>query len=143
MPSTDPNRGEAVALPDDAETVGFDRLYGLEVTEVGDGEARGRVALGDDHMQPAGIAHGGVYASMAESLSSIATWLAVNDGGKRSASGMNNNTSFLRPIASGTVHAHARARHRGRTTWVWEVEITDDQGRLAALSRVTVAIRDL
>jgi 1,4-dihydroxy-2-naphthoyl-CoA hydrolase len=57
------------------------------------------------------------------------------------AMGMSNLTSFLRPITAGTIHAEARARHRGRTTWIWEVEFTDDDGRLCALSRVTVAVR--
>ena len=45
-------------------------------------------------------------------------------------------------IEHGTIHAEARRRHRGRTTWVWDVELTDDEGRLAALSRVTIAVRD-
>jgi 1,4-dihydroxy-2-naphthoyl-CoA hydrolase len=39
------------------------------------------------------------------------------------------------------VHVHARRRHRGRTTWIWEADITDDEGRLCAVSRVTVAVR--
>jgi 1,4-dihydroxy-2-naphthoyl-CoA hydrolase len=54
---------------------------------------------------------------------------------------MSNQTSFLRPIVDGTIHAVARRRHRGRTTWVWEVDITDDEGRLCALVRMTVAVR--
>ena len=66
--------------------------------------------------------------------------MAVQDGG-RSAQGLSNQTSFLRPILEGTIHAAARARHRGRTTWVWEVEITDDQERLCALVRMTIAVR--
>ena len=49
--------------------------------------------------------------------------------------GLSNLTSFLRPITAGTIHAEARAMHRGRTTWVWEVEITDDAGRLCVLTR--------
>ena len=59
----------------------------------------------------------------------------------RSAQGLSNQTSFLRPILSGTIHATARRRHRGRTTWVWEVDITDDEGRVCALVRMTVAVR--
>ena len=59
----------------------------------------------------------------------------------RAAVGLSNHTSFLRPVTEGTVHAVARPRHRGRTTWVWEVELTDDDGRLCALSRVTIAVR--
>ena len=47
--------------------------------------------------------------------------------------GQSNHTSFLRPVTEGTVHAEARRRHRGRTTWVWEVDFTDDQGRLCAI----------
>jgi uncharacterized protein (TIGR00369 family) len=57
------------------------------------------------------------------------------------AMGQSNDTSFLRPISEGRVHVEARRRHRGRTTWVWEVEFTDDQGRLCAISRVTMAVR--
>jgi 1,4-dihydroxy-2-naphthoyl-CoA hydrolase len=37
----------------------------------------------------------------------------------------------------------ARRRHRGRTTWVWDVDFTDDAGRLCATTRMTIAVRDL
>jgi uncharacterized protein (TIGR00369 family) len=56
--------------------------------------------------------------------------------------GLSNQTSFLRPITEGTIHATARPRHRGRTTWVWEVDFHDDAERLCALSRMTIAVRD-
>jgi uncharacterized protein (TIGR00369 family) len=46
-------------------------------------------------------------------------------------------------MAHGTARAIGRQRHRGRTTQVWDVEISDDDGRPCALSRVTIAIRDL
>jgi uncharacterized protein (TIGR00369 family) len=120
--------------------VGFDRLYGLEIVSISDEEVVARVSVRDEILQPAGLVHGGVFASMAESMTSIATWLAVHDTG-RSAMGQSNQTSFLRPITTGTIHATARRRHRGKTTWVWEVDITDDEGRLCALVRMTVAVR--
>ena len=120
---------------------GFDEHYGLEILEMSDEEVRARVVVEDHHKQPAGLVHGGVFASMAESVASIATYLAVRDEGK-TAQGLANQTSFVRPILGGTVHAVARRRHRGRTTWLWEVDITDDQGRLCALVRMTVAVRD-
>lgn len=121
--------------------VGFDGLYGLEVTEVSDELMRGRVAVRDELKQIAGLVHGGVYASIAESLASIGTGLAVMPEGKQ-AMGLSNQTSFLRPITGGTIHAQARRKHRGRSTWVWEVEISDDQGNLCVLTRMTVAVRD-
>jgi 1,4-dihydroxy-2-naphthoyl-CoA hydrolase len=119
---------------------GFDGLYGLEVLELTDEHVVAQVAVRDDLKQPAGLVHGGVFASIAESITSLATWLAVSPLGE-SAQGLSNQTSFLRPILDGTVHAVARRRHRGRTTWVWEVEISDDAERLCALVRMTIAVR--
>ena len=123
------------------QITGFDALYGLEILSLGDEEATAQVQVTPDVLQPGGLVHGGVYASIAESLTSFATWKAVSAEGK-SAQGLSNQTSFLRPILSGTIHATARRRHRGRTTWVWEVDITDDEGRVCALVRMTVAVRE-
>ena len=123
------------------ETTGFDGLYGLELLTLSDTEVTARVVVRDELKQPGGLVHGGVFASIAESIASIATWVAVHEEG-RSAQGLSNQTSFLRPIVEGTIHAVGRRRHRGRTTWVWEVEISDDQERLCALVRMTIAVRD-
>jgi uncharacterized protein (TIGR00369 family) len=117
---------------------GFDGLYGLEVVALSDEEVRARVPVRDELKQPAGLVHGGVFASIAESITSIATWVAVSSAGQ-SAQGLSNQTSFLRPITEGTIHVLARRRHKGRTTAVWEVDITDDAGRLCALVRITAA----
>ena len=118
----------------------FDGLYGLVIDSATDEEVRAHVVVRDDLKQPAGLVHGGVFASIAESITSTATYLAVVGDGK-SAQGLSNQTSFLRPILEGTIHALARRRHKGRTTWVWEVDITDDQDRLCALVRMTIAVR--
>jgi 1,4-dihydroxy-2-naphthoyl-CoA hydrolase len=123
------------------QITGFDALYGLEILSLGEEEATAQVQVTPDVLQPGGLVHGGVYASIAESLTSFATWKAVALDG-RSAQGVSNQTSFLRPIQRGTIHATARRRHRGRTTWVWEVDITDDEGRVCALVRMTVAVRE-
>jgi len=120
----------------------FDALYGLEVLEHDDAYVRAQVAVRDELKQAMGLVHGGVFASIAESITSLATARAVLPEG-RSAQGLSNQTSFLRPITEGTIHAEARRRHRGRSTWVWEVELTDDEGRLCALVRMTIAVRDL
>jgi 1,4-dihydroxy-2-naphthoyl-CoA hydrolase len=120
--------------------VGFDKRYGLEILDMSDEEVRARLEVRPELLQPAGLVHGGVFASMAESMTSIATWIGVHEEGK-TAMGLSNQTSFLRPIVAGTIHATGRRRHRGRSTWVWEVDITDDDGRLCALVRMTVAVR--
>jgi uncharacterized protein (TIGR00369 family) len=120
---------------------GFDGLFGLEVTELNEQLAVGQLAVRDELKQPFGLVHGGVYAGMAETLASLATGVAVERDGLV-AMGLSNQTSFLRAITQGTVHGRALRKHAGRTTWVWEVEITDDAGRLCALTRMTVAVRE-
>ncbi|MGI8412398.1 MAG: PaaI family thioesterase [Solirubrobacteraceae bacterium] len=121
---------------------GFDALYGLEVLEVTADLVRAQVAVRDELRQPFGLVHGGVLASIAETLASLGTLTVVVAEGN-AAMGSSNSTSFLRPIADGTIHARALRRHRGRTTWVWDVEITDDAGRLCALTRMTIAVRPM
>ena len=100
----------------------------------------GRIEVGHKHMQPYGIVHGGVYASIAESLASVGTLKFVAADGMV-AMGLSNNTSFLRPVSAGTLTAEGDALHRGRTTWLWDVAFRDDAGRLCATSRVTIAVR--
>jgi len=119
---------------------GYDRHYGLELLEFSETEVRARVAVREEVKQPMGLVHGGLYASLAESMSSLATAAAVMTEGKV-AMGMSNSTSFLRPITQGTVHAHAQRLHGGRTTWIWDVTFSDDEGRTCAVTRMTIAVR--
>jgi uncharacterized protein (TIGR00369 family) len=119
---------------------GFDALCGLELLELSDSEVRARLRVREELKQAAGLLHGGVYATVAESMASVATFLAVAPEGN-TAVGLANNTSFLRPVTEGTLHAHATRVHRGRTTWVWDVRFGDDEDRACALTRMTIAVR--
>lgn len=118
----------------------MDGALGFRIDDVSEERASGSFEVSDAVRQPMGIVHGGAYAAMAETLASATTFMFVHGNGEI-AVGQSNFTSFLRPIAEGTVHAEARRKHRGRTSWVWEVDFTDDQARLCATSRITMAIR--
>jgi 1,4-dihydroxy-2-naphthoyl-CoA hydrolase len=120
----------------------FDRHYGLVIDEATDELVRAHVPVVEHTLQPVGLVHGGVHASIAEALASVGTNVGVVPEGKIGL-GQSNHSSFLRPIKEGTINAVARRRHRGRTTWIWDVDLTDDLGRLCAISRVTIAVRDL
>ncbi|HVW17092.1 MAG TPA: PaaI family thioesterase [Solirubrobacteraceae bacterium] len=119
---------------------GFGGLLGFTVDEVSDEVVRAHAAVRPELTQPMGLVHGGVYASIAESLTSTATALVVVPNGFI-VSGQSNNASFLRPITEGTIHVEARRRHRGRTSWIWDVDVSDDDGRLCAVVRMTIAVR--
>ena len=118
----------------------LDDTLGFEALEVHEELARGRFEVGDRVKQPFGLVHGGVFAALAESLASRATYEAVAGEGLI-AVGLSNQTSFLRPVRDGVVEAVARRRHRGRSTWLWDVDHADAAGRLCAVSRVTIAVR--
>lgn len=118
----------------------LNEALGMKVGEFDDQRITGSFEVADRVRQPFGIVHGGAYAALAETLASVATFYAVHANGEI-AVGQNNDTSFLRPVSEGTVHALGTRRHRGRTSWIWDVEFTDDQGRVCALSRVTIAVR--
>lgn len=119
---------------------GVDTTFGFVFDSVTPEKVSGSLQVGPEHLQPMGIVHGGVYASLAESAASAGSHFAVSRDGK-AALGMSNSTTFMRPVSEGTIHCFAKPIHRGRTTWVWDVEMTDDAGKLCAASRVTIAIR--
>ncbi|TSD47359.1 PaaI family thioesterase [Rhodococcus sp. KBS0724] len=116
---------------------GFDATIGLEYTDVTPDRVRAQWTVTPTLHQPAGIQHGGVYCSVVESLASIggSVWL----GERGHVVGVNNNTDFLRATREGTLTAEATPIHRGRTSQLWEVRITDEQGRLVSKGQVRLA----
>jgi 1,4-dihydroxy-2-naphthoyl-CoA hydrolase len=121
-------------------TDGLAELIGIEYVGHDDDVVRARVEVTDRIRQQFGLLHGGVHSTIAESICSAATWLAVQEQGMV-AMGQSNSATFLRPVIDGHVNATARVRHRGRSTWVWDVDLTDDKDRLCAVVRMTVAVR--
>ena len=119
---------------------GLNETLGIEYLGGDADRAEGRFAVTEQVLQPFGVVHGGAFAALAETVCSVATSAAVADDGMV-ALGQSNQANFLRPVSSGTVHAVATTRYRGRTTWVWDCEVSDDDGRLCALVRMTIAVR--
>ena len=104
---------------------------GLQVDELTATRVVGHMRLGAEHHTPWGIVHGGVYATAVESAASLGASNAVADRGMV-AVGLTNTTHFLRPLSSGLVTVTAVALNQGRTQQLWQVDITDSEGRLVA-----------
>jgi uncharacterized protein (TIGR00369 family) len=126
-----------VSLPDSP----FDVLLGTELISDDPDGAKARIRMRDSHRQPMAIMHGGVMASLVESLCSMATAKAVVPE-NRIAMGQNISVNLLRPVSSGGIEVEAVAVHRGRMTWVWRAEVKDFDGRTCAIAQITMAIRD-
>ena len=117
---------------------GFDSHIGLQLVEVTPDGVTAVFDIRPELHQPYGLLHGGVLATVVETVGSIsgATWY----GG--SVVGTSNHTNFLRATREGRLTARSTPVHRGKTQQLWDVDITDEQGRLVARGQLRVANLD-
>jgi 1,4-dihydroxy-2-naphthoyl-CoA hydrolase len=111
---------------------------GIEFLEVGDDFIRARVPVDDRTRQPYGILHGGVSLVLAETLGSCGAASAAPPGHR--AVGLDINANHVRSVDSGWVTGIARPVHIGRTTQVWQIDLSNEQGQLTCVSRITMAV---
>ena len=111
---------------------------GIVFTEVGDDFVRATMPVDARTVQPYGLLHGGASVLLAETLGSSAGNLCVADGQR--VVGIEINANHLQAVTGGLVTGTARPLHVGRRTQVWEIRIEDARGRLACVSRLTLAV---
>lgn len=112
---------------------------GIEITEIGENFLKGTMPVDRRTVQPVRILHGGASVTLAETLGSMAANLVVNDE-KNYCVGLDINANHIRAVKSGLVTGLAKPLHIGASTQVWSIEITDEEGRLVCISRLTMAV---
>ena len=113
-------------------------LLGIVFTELGPDFLRGTMPVDARTFQPYGLLHGGASVLLAETLGSSAGGLCVEEG--QGVVGIEINANHLVGVRQGVVTGTARPLHVGRSTQVWEIRIEDRRGRLACISRLTLAV---
>jgi uncharacterized protein (TIGR00369 family) len=111
---------------------------GIVFTELGTDYLRGSMPVDARTRQPYGLLHGGASVLLAETLGSTAGGLCVEEG--QGVVGIEINANHLAGVRDGLVTGTARPLHVGRSTQVWEIRIEDARGRLACISRLTLAV---
>lgn len=111
---------------------------GIVFTEVGPDFLTATMPVDGRTKQPYGLLHGGASVLLAETLGSTAGNLSCREG--YVCVGVEINANHLRGVRGGTVTGTARALHVGGRTQVWEIRIEDAKGRLACVSRLTLAV---
>ena len=129
-----PPNADVVALLN-ANRGGYEVALGLVFTRASPTEVACEVPVGSHLTQPYGLVHGGVYATIVETLASVGAALVAMPRGQTTV-GLENSTTFLRAVRAGKLTGIGIPLHAGRTTQVWEVEVRDDDGRLCAKGRV-------
>ena len=110
---------------------------GIEWVEVDPKRVVARMPV-EGNTQPLGLLHGGASGVLAETLASVGGWL--NAPG-RMVLGLELKVNHLRTARQGWLTGTGVPIHLGRTTQLWEMRITDDNGRLIAFSICTLAVR--
>jgi 1,4-dihydroxy-2-naphthoyl-CoA hydrolase len=112
---------------------------GIEYLEVGSDFIKAKMPVDSRTKQPFGYLHGGASVVLAEEVGSMAANMAI-DGTNYFAFGLDINANHVRSVKEGFVTGIAKPLHMGKSTHVWEIRISNDQGQLVCVSRLTMAV---
>lgn len=105
-------------------------------TDAGEGFLEAKMPVNSRVHQPMGLLHGGATVALAESVGSAASLLFVNPE-LQEVRGIEISANHLRSKREGIVTGTARIVHQGRSLHLWEVRVTDENGKLISLCKIT------
>jgi uncharacterized protein (TIGR00369 family) len=108
----------------------------IEYIDVGEDFLTAKMPVNMRVHQPMGLLHGGASAALAESVGSAASMLFV-DMEKQEVRGIEISANHLKSKREGEVFCTARIIHKGRSIHLWEIKITDEEGNLISLCKLT------
>ena len=134
---------EAFDRPEQLNDMEQNRMLGhlgVEIVEIGDDFLRARMPVDHRTRQPFGLLHGGASAVLAESVGSWSSYLCTSPG-EYQVLGLEINVSHLRAARSGYVYGVARPIRLGSVVHVWDIQVTDEEGALLSVARLTTSVR--
>ncbi|HXU35194.1 MAG TPA: PaaI family thioesterase [Blastocatellia bacterium] len=117
------------------ETNHFPRSLGIELDSIEHGRARLSLEVRQQHLQLAGIMHGGAIATLIDTAVAFAIVGASKPGSRFTTIEMKVN--YLRPIREGRVVADAKLIRDGRRIVVSDCDVYDAEGKLSAKGLLT------
>ncbi|MGX2951176.1 hotdog fold thioesterase [Ursidibacter sp. B-7004-1] len=113
---------------------------GIEFTAQGENWLEATLVVDHRTTQPFGLLHGGISATLAETVASAAALLCCEE--HQFPVGTELNISHLKAIKQGKATAKATPLHLGKTHQVWQVMIYDEQMQLGAIARVSLYLKE-
>ena len=135
------NKNKALQKMNDFQKNTITKVLGIEITDFGPDYFCGKMPVDHRTVQPYGLLHGGASAVLAESLGSIAGGMQVNRD-TQTVVGVEINCNHLRSTRDGWVYGKATPVKIGRKIQVWNIEIKNEDDKLVAVSRLTLAVID-
>lgn len=105
-------------------------------TEVGEDYLIAKMPVTPRVHQPDGVLHGGASVALAESVGSMASHIFLNDK-EFFIRGIEISANHVKSISEGYVYAKATFIHKGRTTQLWNIRITNEDGDLISVVKLT------
>ena len=134
MTAVDQEQTEAIR-----QLVPFAAALDVEVITSSPDEVRARVAWQPERCTTAGVLHGGVIMSLADTTGATCAFRNLPDGADGTMT-IESKTNFLRAVRNGYAEAVSRPLHAGRTVVVVETDVTDADGRPVAKVLQTQAV---
>lgn len=107
------------------------RALGIEVTELGEGYARGSLSVERVHLNAFGGMHGGMFASLIDNITYWAMYASLPEG--MGATTLDVHGDYLRSCTVGDrVSYEGRVVKMGGTIILCECDVVDGQGRILA-----------
>ena len=116
----------------------FAGSLGLTLSEAAPERVAGQLRWTPGRCTTAGLLHGGVLMSLADSVGAVCAYLNLPTGA--STSTIESKTNLFRGVREGTVTAVATPLHVGRTTIAVQTEVRDERGKLVSLTIQTQAV---
>ena len=135
------NKNKALQKMNDFQKNTITKVLGIVITDFGPDYFCGKMPVDHRTVQPYGLLHGGASAVLAESLGSIAGGMQVNRD-TQTVVGVEINCNHLRSARDGWVYGKATPVKIGRKIQVWNIEIKNEDDKLVAVSRLTLAVID-
>ncbi|MEM0516996.1 MULTISPECIES: PaaI family thioesterase [Aequorivita] len=108
----------------------------IEFTQIGDDFLIAKMPVTPRVHQPDGVLHGGASVALAESVGSAGAYFFLNSD-EVTIRGIEIAANHVKSIRDGYVYAHASIIHKGRTTQLWQIKITNEDGALISLIKLT------
>ncbi|WPU64140.1 PaaI family thioesterase [Peredibacter starrii] len=115
---------------------------GISMVKIEDKSVTGTLTVDHRHLRPGNIMNGGVSLVLIETIGSFSSYLLI-DSKKQNSFGIQvsaNHLSIARP--GDVLTAKSEPIHLGRTTHIWDVNITNQNGKLVSSGRITMLVTD-
>lgn len=113
-------------------------LLSMELREFGIGRSLLEIVVQEKHLQPFGVVHGGVFATLIDAAAFWAVYPELDEDCGMTSVDLKLN--YLAPSSAGKLIARGRRLKLGKTLGLGEAEVTDEHGRLLAHGTSTVIV---